>query len=325
MTTIVKQNGSYTIKPGDDLTKIATSQGRTLQDLLSLNPQFRAPTTTGGTNLIRPGQVVNLGPTTSNAPSYSNLTANSSAAAPISNVTPPALAQNTGSKSTTSFTESLIKLLKDAQQRDTTGQASLMKQDQGIAGLGLNDSTANFKNQYLAPNSGTSLGLSAANEFDPLRLSIANQQKLASNNLSNITDLIKQSSSDYNDEQDRKERATEHAQSLAASAAASANPYTNYSAKLAVAQADSQKKLALKFSQAGPEMRDAQGYISPEAYRNAKAAWIIDGFAGNDFDAIFNGIINPANSQQYGVGFQTKVSSNTGDDLAAQINAAFPN
>ena len=45
---------SYIVKSGDNLSRIASQNGMTLQQLLQLNPQFQA-----NPNLIKPGQVVN--------------------------------------------------------------------------------------------------------------------------------------------------------------------------------------------------------------------------------------------------------------------------
>ncbi len=301
MTTLIKDPVSGGFKlPDDPTNKFNTATGQ-------LNPKYvgATPSYSG----LAPGVT----------PSY-----NSQNSGVTFNIPDKVGGQTTSSiqtpSSTVNFTTALIQMLKEAQGRDATGQASLMKQSQGIIGQGLNDATRNFNNPLLAPNSGTSLGLSAQNQFDPLTLSIANQQKLATQNLGNITDVLKQTSTDYQNEQDRLSKEREDALNRAASAG---NPYTNYSAKQAVAQSIDQKKIALYFSKAGKEKRDAQGYITPEEYRNAKAQWIIDGYAGNDFDAIFNGVINPANAQEYGVGFQTKVSSNSGisPEMEALLNS----
>lgn len=206
MAELIKDpiSGTYQVKQGDTLSKIASTQGRTLAELIATNPQYAK-----NPNLIRPGDIIQGG--TASGPSYSNLTNTNVNAGNVSNPNP-----------TVNFTTALIQMLKDAQQRDTTGQASLMKQSQGITGMGLNDANMNFRNKYLSPSAGTSLGLSAQNEFDPLQLSIANQQKLASQNLGNITDLIKQTSSDYQEEQDRLARAEENRLDRAASAAKAA-------------------------------------------------------------------------------------------------------
>lgn len=205
MATITKDpmSGAYIVKPGDDLTKISSATGRTLQELLSLNPQYRAPTPTGATNLIRPGQTVNLGggfslpqtPTSAPTPAP----ANSSSPFRL----PEVLGQTTNTPSTTSFTKALIDILKEGQGINQTGQAKLMKQSQDIKGQALGDSARTFNNKYLAPNSGTSLGLSAQNEFDPATLSIENQQKLATANLGNITDLVDRTQESYDKEQER--------------------------------------------------------------------------------------------------------------------------
>jgi LysM repeat protein len=50
----VIQEGGYTVKSGDNLTKIAKEHGVSLRDLVAANPQIRNP------NLIHPGQQVNI-------------------------------------------------------------------------------------------------------------------------------------------------------------------------------------------------------------------------------------------------------------------------
>jgi LysM repeat protein len=200
MATLTRDpiSNAYIVAPHDTLSKIASTQGITLASLLASNPQYAS-----NPNLIHPGDAIKFGAST--VPSYSNLTSGQSSSGSSSGgYVPP----------TISFTDALIKMLKDAQQRDVTGQAGLMKQSQSITGLGLNDASAAFKNPLLAPNSGTSLGLSAQNEFDPLTLSIANQQKLATQNLGNITDLIKQTSYDYQKEEDRRIEATKNLETI---------------------------------------------------------------------------------------------------------------
>lgn len=204
MATLEKDpmTGAYIVKSGDTLSKIASTQGRTLQELLASNPQYAS-----NPNLIRPGQTVNFGSSTQPpAPrSYADLT--SSTPAPQSPTMPylPGVSPEPTQTSnpTTSFTKALIDILKNAQGTNQTGQAKLMKQGQDIKGQGLADSARNFNNPNLAPNSGTSLGLSAQNEFDPSTLSIENQQKLATTNLGNITDIIDRTQSSYDKEQER--------------------------------------------------------------------------------------------------------------------------
>lgn len=144
-------------------------------------------------------------------PSYQNLTSNP----PVSGGTVPAPVD----PKIMSFTQALIQILKDAQGANTKGQAGLMNQSNQIKGLGLNDATTNFANPLLAPNDGTSLGMSAQNEFDPSLNSIADQQKLATQNLGNITDLVNMTGDNYQKEQDRIQRAKDDAANRAVTAA----------------------------------------------------------------------------------------------------------
>lgn len=55
MAILTNTSGQYQIKPGDTLTKIAANTGKTIADLLRLNPQISNP------NLIRAGTTINVG------------------------------------------------------------------------------------------------------------------------------------------------------------------------------------------------------------------------------------------------------------------------
>jgi len=246
MATLEKDpiSGTYIVKTGDSLSKIAATQGRTLEELLATNPQYAS-----NPNLIRPGEVINISnkdytggggramnssfplgdggqrdfastlnmpapaPVQNNAPSYGGLTGGGSSGTSSSNVniggstgTPAPAGAATGTRS---FTDYLIQMLKEAQGRDSAGQGALMKQSEDMTKQGLTDAGRNFNNPLLSPSAGTSLGMSAQNEFDPGQLSIANQQKLASQNLGNFSDLIKQAQTAYDNEEERIARAKE--------------------------------------------------------------------------------------------------------------------
>lgn len=69
-----------------------------------------------------------------------------------------------------------------------------------------------------------------------------------------------------------------------------------------------QQKIAKLFEAAE---RDEDGYVTPEEFRNARQAWVTDTFSGADFDKIFSGQVNPKKAAEYGVNFQTKISSNS--------------
>ncbi len=298
MATITRNPaGVYTVVPGDDLTKIATTQGRTLQELLATNPQFQ-----NNPSLIQPGDIVlppgglpqgmygSNGPggfnyatpqaaakvaTPPPAPSLPNLT---SGAPSGGGFTPTAISSG---NATTSFTEALIAMLKEAQARDSAGQAKLMKQSQGITGQGLNDANKNFRNKYLTPSAGTSLGMSAQNQFDPLQLSIANQQKLASQNLNNITDLVRQTGTSYDNEQDRLARAKENALDRASSGSGGKFNFNTEANTSEVA-----KKMV---SIAGPD-----GYIDPYVWMSMRNLWQSSGGSDSSFVSNFKRFVNPA-------------------------------
>jgi len=197
MTRLIKDNitGSFLLPNSPGTINLGSYSSSAIQGLMGVGgngfklPPAPVPVATSKPSVVR------------STPSLQNLTSTNNQQQPVA--TDPNIV---------SFTTALIQMLKEAQRRDQAGQANLMKQSQGIIGQGLNDATRNFNNPMLAPNSGTSLGMSAQNQFDPLTLSIANQQKLASQNLGNITDVIKQTSSDYNNEQDRLLRIEEKKQ-----------------------------------------------------------------------------------------------------------------
>lgn len=200
------------------------------------------------------------------------------------------------SPSRVSFTTALLQLLKDAQNRNTTGQASLMKQSQGINGLGLNDARMNFRNKNLAPNSGTSLGMSAQNEFDPLQLSIENQQKLASQNLGNITDLVKQTSSDYQDEQDRIARAKEKSSNMTFDTQANISHQVSAFERI---------KGAPYTDDTGKVVTTHDNYVAPEAWTAALNNWMINGGTYASFVSNFKRYLNPASYELVGIGTET--------------------
>ena len=295
MTVLTKQDGVYVVKPGDNLSRIAASQGRTLADLLAMNPQFQS-----NPNLIRPGQTVNYSSlTNSNIPTSTGITP------------PPALANtSTPANPTTNFTTALIQMLKDAQQRNTTGQANLMKQDQNITGLGLNDAARNFNNPLLTPNAGTSLGMSAQNEFDPMQLSIANQQKLATQNLGNITDLVNQTTKAYQDEQDRAERAkseladAEYKKQVLAETirAHKADESTGGNTKFTAAATIPEFTKQFESETGRAKGENTDNYVSPQTWMAARTLWGIRGGSDSSFVSNFKKYLNPLS---YGlVGFK---------------------
>lgn len=276
MATLQKDpiSGSYQVKPGDSLSKIASTQGRTLQELITANPQYAS-----NPNLIRPGETVNLG-----TPSYSNLTSNAGATPSV----------NTGTNPTTKFTTALIQILKEAQGRDTAGQGRLMKQSQDITGQGITDADRNFSNPLLAPSAGTSLGMSAQNQFDPLQLSIANQQKLASQNLDNFTTLVDRTQDTYDKEQERIERAEEKRLDRLASAA-NKNATFDSDAEIRRVTAEMVKE------------KGADGYVSPEEWMAARDLWGMKGGTDASFETSFKRFLNPASYTK--VGYTTDETS----------------
>lgn len=188
--------------------------------------------------------------------------------------------QQQSNPSTVSFTTALIKMLQEAQGRDTTGQARLMKQSQGITGQGINDAVRNFNNPLLAPSSGTSLGMSAQNQFDPLTLSIANQQKLASQNLSNFDSIIGKTQSAYDKEQDRIERAEEKRLDRIAAAAKKESTF------------DTDARIR-EFSGNMKKIKGSDGYIDPNEWKAARDLWQSYGGSDATFESNFKRYLNP--------------------------------
>ena len=297
-------SGKYIVKQGDDLTKISQSQGITLQELLANNPQFRAPTLTGATDTIQPGQTVNL-PTSNqnfNLPDTSNQSPKYTPPPVINNPTP----QPQNSSSADLYFQLKSQLL--AQQKGYAGNdKALLMGKQNINQTNADVYSSDLKNANMRPNDLTSL--------------LGNDQNLQSAGLKSITDQQSNNLANYNSQLDAYKIASDNYQSEQDRIATQNNPYTNYSAKIAVAQSQDQKKIAQSFSDAPASMRDESGYITPEVYRNAKARWIIAGYAGNDFDSIFNGVINPKKAEEYGIGFMTKVSSNADSNTNFQFGS----
>lgn len=297
MAPLIKDplTGAYTVKSGDTLSKIASTQGRTLAELLATNPQYAS-----NPNLIRPGDVVKTG---GNATAGFNL--------PDTSTGTPPTAMGGGTDSTSSLYGLLTKILMDnktkAANQYTGNTTALLQGQENIGATNAGVYSQDMANANLTPQARLSLLGQAGGLQSPGLKSIENQMRMNEAHYNTAVDQYKAVQDAYNKEQDRILSAKQHAETLAAS---QNDPYKNYSAKLAVAQADDQKKIAQSFSEAPATMRDSQGYITPEVYRNAKARWIIAGYAGNDFDNIFNGVINPTKAQLYGIGFMTKVSSN---------------
>ncbi len=222
-------------------------------------------------------------------PSYSNLTS-----APVNN---PMTVQNPTSQnvpqvspSSVNFTTALIQILKEAQGRNATGQGKLMKQSQDITGQGINDANRNFKNPLLSPDSGTSLGRSATNEFDPSLLSIENQQKLGTQNLNNITDLVKQTSSDYKDEQDRIAKAKEKASNV------------KFDTEGNIAEVS--KRMASLTGKAKGEP-NGDNYIDPNAWIAMRNLWQSHGGSDASFVSNFKRYLNPESYKLAGIKEQT--------------------
>jgi len=237
------------------------------------------------------GKPLAPGATTLSSPSYSNLVAsppdqNGAVPTPLAPVNP----------TTVSFTQALLQILKDAQDRNSAGQSTLTAQSNQIKGQGLADAAANFQNPLLAPSSGTSLGMSAQNAFDPATGAIEKQQTDAKDNLSNITDIIKQSSSDYNAEQDRIQKANE-------AAAKPANMTFDTQGNIAhQTSAFELLKNAPYVHSDGTMKSDNDGYVSPQAWQAALTNWQANGGSYTEFVSNFKRYVNPDSYDLLGLG-----------------------
>jgi LysM repeat protein len=271
--------GSYIVQEGDSLSKIASSQGRTLAELLATNPQYAQ-----NPNLIRPGEVVNI--------NNSNVGSNR----PINN-------------ETMSFTDALIRILKDAQKKDTSGQAALMAQRNKITGQGITDAAGVFKNKLLTPSSGTSLGRSATGTYDPALLSIADQQSLASKNLSNITDIVEQTRDQYNKERE---------QELKSSQTPEMTQTEKYRSLLGSYRRGFYSGESLPN---GIPILDNNGYITPEAWQSAIMDAQGKGISREDFIAEYGDLLYNGNLIAYRLTpYEQSIIMNLGKTSAANMD-----
>lgn len=193
---------------------------------------------------------------------------------------------------TTSFTTALIGILRDAQQRNQTGQESLLKQGQGITGLGLNDATRNFANPNLTPSAGTSLGNSAQNEFDPLTLSIENQQKLATQGLGDMKSLVDATSTAYEKEQDRIQSEKDKKDALAAKP-------KNFDTDANIAEVAQRMQ---KITGKAKGEKNGDNYIDPNAWIAMRNLWQSHGGSDATFVSNFKRYVNPLSYDLVGIG-----------------------
>ena len=186
MTTLIKTDGQYVVKPGENLSKIASTQGITLAELMASNPQYKS-----NPNLIHPGDVVNFSKTT--GPSYNNLTNNN-----------PAPAQ---ASSKLSVADLLTKILKEQQLKNSgkynANDTALMKGSENISKANADLYSKDLANANLSNDARLSLLNGDNNVQDPGLQSIENQQKMNENHYSTTADLIKATQDAYDNEQDR--------------------------------------------------------------------------------------------------------------------------
>jgi len=311
MTVVTNTNGQYTVKPGDTLNQIASSQGRSLSSLLANNPQFQ-----GNPNMIQPGQTVSYGsltPQKNLAPApapvitntntqTSNQTGNNTGNVNYSNLTNTNTQNTSNQNSNTSFTDALMKILKDAQDSQQQGQKGLMLQKQGITGTGLNLAN-NSDYSMVNPNAIAGLRQGAINAVNPGELSVENQIKLSNAGFANVNDLVDKTLSGYNNAQDnarQQDQLNETIRHNKADEANSANKTSSTFDTSANTAATSAKMQSLTGKAKGDPNGD--NYIAPEDWIAMRNLWQSHGGSDSSFVSNFKHYLNPESYDMAGLG-----------------------
>lgn len=235
----IDAQGNYTVQPGDDLTKIATSAGLKLSDLIGdqNNVQYRAPTTSGATNMIQSGQKVHiptlssLGVPSASSPAPTLPPPNTTPTSILGNgqigpltprpvpgigaplTTPPPAISTTPPPTTTAATtvasttapttgthtpqEVILAIMKDLQGQQQQGQAGLLAQENRIKGTGFDLQNNVLNNTAMTPSAQTSAFNGAPGAVDQGVLSNNQQLQLGNQAFSNANDLLKTSLDQY--------------------------------------------------------------------------------------------------------------------------------
>lgn len=182
-TLNITPTGEYQVQTGDTLSRIASSQGRTLAELLSQNPQFaRNP------NLIHPGDVVKFG---NNAqPSYQGLQGG------VQNQQPQPQAPM-------GLNEILTQMFKGAQKQYTGNQAALLGGQEAIDKTSAETYSGDLANANITNEARLSLLGQADNLQNPALRSIESQQKMNESRYNSTNDMIKSTQDAYDKEQNR--------------------------------------------------------------------------------------------------------------------------
>lgn len=272
-------SGSYVIKPGDTLSKVASTQGITLAELLATNPQFAATP-----NMVQPGDVVKVG-------------ANSQAGFTLPNAstgTPPAGAP-APTPSGGGQTESVYALLKQILEKNQPANAAsytndtnrLLKGKENIVATNSGVYSQDLADQNLTPTARLALLGNDSTIQNPGLTNIADQMKSKEALYNSTNDTLKTVTSAYNDIEDRKQRAEEARLNRAASAANKANNFDNDTNISAVAQA-----MAKNTGKAKGEV-NGDNYISPYEWIDARNAWAARGGSDSTFVSNFKRFLNP--------------------------------
>lgn len=322
MSTLVKKNGVYVIKPGDDLTKIAASQGRSLADLLAQNPQFRAPTHSGATDLIKPGQTVN----------YSSLVGGSKtgSTAPVSSgpsyapLAPPQITNpqfpsgnpnGTGGFPVTpatgaggsSVTDLLTTILKNSQKKAndqyTGNNTALMAGEEAIGRTNAGVYSGDLANANLTNEARLALlGNDGSLQEGGLK-SIVNQQRMNESHYETSNKLISDTLEQYNKEQDRIERAKSDLADAEYKAQVLQETIRSNKADEANSRNGSggnTKSLTAQFTDDFEAITGEDNYVDPNEWIAARTLWGQKGLSDSSFVSNFKRYLNPLSYKMAG-------------------------
>ena len=188
MATFVKDpsTGQYIVKAGDTLSKIASSQGRSLSDLLTENPKFSS-----NPNMIRPGQTVNYA-----GPSYDDLAGSS-----VETPTPETTSSNSSLGSLLS--EILAGYQKKGMDQFTESNTALGKGKERIEKTRSNVYSDDLENENLSNSARLGILGSDMTIESPALRNIAEQQSNVLSQYQAGTDRLNLGVDLYKDEQDR--------------------------------------------------------------------------------------------------------------------------
>lgn len=273
MATFTKDpiSGEYIVKQGDTLSKIASTQGRTLAELLANNPQYQS-----NPNLINPGDVVKFG---NNANAGFNLPPNQPTVSP--------------QISTADLYFQLKSALSDQQKAYTGNTAALLTGKQNLNQVNADVYSQDLKNANMRPNDLTQLlgndqGLQSAG-----LKSITDQQQLNEARYKSQLDAYKAVSDSYQSEQDRALKAKEVA---AGPKLTQTEKYNNILGSY-VSGFESGGKLEDGYT----PIKAPSGYLTLAAWKSALKDAVKKGISKKDFIMQYGDYLNPNMLDDYGL------------------------